>query len=63
MRFRRGSAQRHGGVPGAGIGLYLARTIARRHGGELVCETPAGGGGGAQFAFALPRADGGEEGA
>ena len=34
-RFVRGSAHQHGSTPGVGIGLYLARTIVRRLGGEL----------------------------
>ena len=34
-RFVRGEAHRHGSTPGVGIGLYLARTIVRRLGGEL----------------------------
>ncbi len=34
-KFVRGQAHRHGSTPGVGIGLYLARTIVRRLGGEL----------------------------
>ncbi|MBK8980594.1 MAG: HAMP domain-containing histidine kinase [Planctomycetes bacterium] len=56
-RFRRGAAHGHGAVPGVGLGLHLARTIAERHGGTLTCEAPAGGG--AQFVFRLPSVDGG----
>lgn len=52
-RFVRGAAHAHGGTPGIGIGLYLARTIARRLGGDLVCATPADGGPGACFTFAF----------
>jgi two-component system phosphate regulon sensor histidine kinase PhoR len=53
-RFVRGQAHRNGVIPGVGIGLYLARTIARRLGGDLVHEPPADGGAGAVFAFCLP---------
>ncbi|MCA8973206.1 MAG: HAMP domain-containing histidine kinase [Planctomycetes bacterium] len=53
-RFTRGAAHAHGSVPGVGIGLYLARTIARRLGGDLTCDPPADGGVGARFTFALP---------
>ncbi|MEO6594454.1 MAG: HAMP domain-containing sensor histidine kinase, partial [Planctomycetota bacterium] len=53
-RFVRGSAHAHGGTPGVGIGLYLARTIARRLDGELVCCAPLDGGPGACFTFTLP---------
>ncbi len=52
-RFRRGAAHRHGTVPGVGLGLHLARAIAERHGGRLVCASPAAGPG-AEFVFTLP---------
>jgi two-component system phosphate regulon sensor histidine kinase PhoR len=55
-RFVRGAAQAAGDVPGVGLGLYLARAIARAHGGELRCEAPDDGGPGAVFAFVLPLA-------
>lgn len=54
-RFQRGSRQRSGTIPGVGLGLYLARRIAQRHGGSLVCATPAEGPG-AEFVFSLPLA-------
>ena len=60
-RFVRGEAHRHGSLPGVGIGLFLARSIVRRFGGELVCVDPqdaaaaAGAPAGAVFCFTLPR--------
>lgn len=39
-RYRRGGAA-SGAVRGAGLGLYLARTLAAAHGGELVIERTA----------------------
>jgi len=53
-RFVRGSAHAHGSTPGVGIGLYLARAIVRRMGGDLVCERPDDGGPGACFTMSLP---------
>jgi signal transduction histidine kinase len=53
-RFVRGSAHAHGSTPGVGIGLYLARSIARRLRGDLVCTAPLDGGPGACFTFTLP---------
>lgn len=38
-------------VPGSGLGLYIAREIARAHGGELRME---GGGAGTEFRLTLP---------
>ncbi len=54
-RFVRGNRERHGATPGVGIGLYLARTIVRRQGGDLVCTSPRDGGAGALFSLTLPR--------
>ena len=44
---------RSGGDGGAGLGLPIARGIARAHGGDLVV-VDAGHGGGARFRFTLP---------
>lgn len=55
-RFVRGAAQQHGSVPGIGVGLYLARTLLRRCGGDLRC-TAAEPGPGACFLLTLPRED------
>jgi len=51
---------RRTGDGGAGLGLPIARGIARAHGGDLVCEAlPVGAGGvgaaGAVFRLTLPR--------
>lgn len=40
-------------VPGSGLGLHIAREIARIHGGDLWVGTSQGAG--AEFCFALPR--------
>lgn len=53
-RFRRGVSHRHGGIPGVGLGLHLARAIARRHGGDLRCVAPPDARGGACFELSLP---------
>ncbi len=45
-----GHAEHAGGV---GLGLSLVRQIARRHGGDVVCDAPPGGGG--RFTISLPR--------
>ncbi len=39
-------------VPGTGLGLTIARRIARDHGGDLTCQGRAGGG--SDFVFSLP---------
>lgn len=53
-RFRRGRVQGNGQVPGIGLGLYLAREIARAHRGELACVGRDAGEGGAVFELSLP---------
>ncbi|MBE1548607.1 signal transduction histidine kinase [Mycobacterium sp. OAS707] len=39
---------------GAGLGLSIARGIARAHGGDVTCESPPPGSGGAVFVLWLP---------
>jgi two-component system sensor histidine kinase MprB len=51
-RFSRGRA--HQAVAGSGLGLSIARNIARSHGGEIRLEPTPGGG--ATFVVTLPRA-------
>jgi diguanylate cyclase (GGDEF)-like protein/PAS domain S-box-containing protein len=53
--FRKFGRADHG-RPGSGLGLYLARGIARAHGGELSYRRA--GGGGAEFVLELPLDEG-----
>lgn len=48
-RIRKGTEERGNG---AGLGLSIARTIARLHGGDLTCEETPGGG--ATFVWEIP---------
>lgn len=59
--FYRGDMARVQGTPGTGLGLALARTIARRHGGDLVLAPSAGRG--ARFVLTVPRRGAGSRGA
>lgn len=43
-------------IPGAGLGLHMARVLARRHGGDI-CLAPTDFGQGAIFIFTLPAFD------
>jgi signal transduction histidine kinase len=52
--FYRSDASRTRETGGTGLGLYLARQLARAHGGELVLEDT--GGAGALFAVTIPAA-------
>lgn len=56
--YFRGSASRR--EEGSGLGLYIARSIARSHGGELSVRSESGRG--AAFVFALPAAGSEESG-
>jgi signal transduction histidine kinase len=44
---------------GSGLGLYIAQTIVRAHGGQMGVDPRPGSG--ARFSFTLPRAAGGKE--
>jgi two-component system OmpR family sensor kinase len=59
--FFRGSVVRAGNHPGAGLGLTIARDIARLHGGDIALAVTAGQSG-ARFVVRLPRAIGSPEG-
>ena len=52
-RFRRGGSTPDAANPGVGLGLFLARAIARDHGGDLCCIAPLDGRG-ATFELTLP---------
>lgn len=52
-QFVRGDDSLASGVPGSGLGLTLARQMARAHGGDLRCRSRPGGG--ACFTLTLPR--------
>lgn len=47
--------QSSGAVRGTGLGLFIVRSIVRRHGGEILAES-AGEGTGSTFTIRLPRA-------
>jgi signal transduction histidine kinase len=54
IRLDDGGSSRSGG--GVGLGLYVARRLARAQGGDLRIAEPVGGGGGARFEVLLPLA-------
>lgn len=53
--FGRSRNATHDGIPGLGLGLYLSRELARRHGGDLVASSP-GPGRGTTMSLRLPLA-------
>lgn len=52
-RFTKAGQRGTAGEPSTGLGLYLSKRIARRHGGDLIAESD-GVGKGAVFTFILP---------
>lgn len=57
-RFGRVTSEATQHIPGIGLGLYLARELARLHGGDILVES--GPGEGSTFVLALPRVQGGD---
>jgi signal transduction histidine kinase len=53
-RYERAPAAVESGVPGAGLGLYLARAVVDAHGGPIWAESP-GSGQGTTLHVLLPR--------
>ena len=57
--FYRSKAVRTGGTPGSGLGLSVAREVARAHGGDIELA-PSKNGSGATFRLSLPAAASGD---
>jgi signal transduction histidine kinase len=53
-KYFRSAAERDRGIAGTGLGLFIVRTVADRHHGEVYARLPEGGG--AEFELALPLA-------
>jgi signal transduction histidine kinase len=51
-KYYRSAVERDSGIPGTGLGLFIVRTVAERHGGSVVARTRAEGG--AEFELTLP---------
>jgi signal transduction histidine kinase len=54
-KYYRSAAERHRKVPGSGLGLYIVRTVAQRHGGSAAARTEPGKG--AEFEMVIPRGE------
>ncbi|HEV3123223.1 MAG TPA: HAMP domain-containing sensor histidine kinase [Candidatus Dormibacteraeota bacterium] len=53
-KYYRAMNDREQGLPGSGLGLFIVRTVADRHGGAAVARRAPGGG--AEFELSLPAA-------
>ncbi|HEX3604450.1 MAG TPA: HAMP domain-containing sensor histidine kinase [Candidatus Dormibacteraeota bacterium] len=53
-KYFRSAAERDRGIAGTGLGLFIVRTVADRHRGEVSASLPESGG--AQFELAIPLA-------
>jgi signal transduction histidine kinase len=54
-KYYRSVVERESGIPGTGLGLFIVKTVAERHGGSVAARVPAGGG--AEFEITLPLAE------
>jgi signal transduction histidine kinase len=53
-KYYRSVVERESGIPGTGLGLFIVKTVAERHGGSVAARLPESGG--AQFEITLPLA-------
>jgi signal transduction histidine kinase len=51
-KYYRSVAERHRKVPGSGLGLYIVKTVAERHGGSVIARSELGKG--AEFELIIP---------
>ena len=54
-KYYRSVAERHRKVPGSGLGLYIVKTVAERHGGHVSARSELGKG--AEFEMSVPRSE------
>jgi signal transduction histidine kinase len=54
-KYYRSAAERHRKVPGSGLGLYIVKTVAERHGGSVTARSEPGKG--AEFEMIIPKAE------